>query len=114
MLTVLALPLRTLALSSFLSFPSDYLSHHIINVRGRSIGSLVLPASLAPSTDVAGLAQGSMEHADAVICGGGPAGLLSAIMLAQKLPSSTSIRVYDRLSEPPNPDDEMAWSDVGK
>jgi 2-polyprenyl-6-methoxyphenol hydroxylase-like FAD-dependent oxidoreductase len=53
------------------------------------------------------------ETADAVICGGGPAGLLAAIMLAQT-PGYRRIRLYDRLSAPPSPDDDTAWSDVAK
>lgn len=55
-----------------------------------------------------------IEKFDAVVCGGGPAGLLSAIMLAQKLPQSRRIRVYDRLGEPPSPDDDAVWNDVAK
>jgi kynurenine 3-monooxygenase len=57
------------------------------------------------------------DRADAVVCGGGPAGLLTAIMLAQlTLPMGNrrfpSILVYDRLSAAPNPDDESVWRDV--
>jgi len=50
---------------------------------------------------------------DAIICGGGPAGLLSAIMLAQKN-EFRKIKVYDRLSEPPSPTDESVWNDLAR
>jgi 2-polyprenyl-6-methoxyphenol hydroxylase-like FAD-dependent oxidoreductase len=53
------------------------------------------------------------DTADAVICGGGPAGLLTAIMLAQT-PGYQRIRLFDRLAAPPSPDDNAAWSDVAK
>ena len=61
---------------------------------------------------------------DAVICGGGPAGLMTAIMLAQKTTTTTTkenyhqqpkafpnIKVYDRLSAPPNPNDDTVWDE---
>lgn len=49
---------------------------------------------------------------DAVVCGGGPAGLLSAIMLAQTF--NYNVRVYERLPPPPSPTDESVWEDIAK
>ena len=86
-------------------------------VNNYGVGSLIRTAALTPTTDSLNLEaprDDKTEHADAVICGGGPAGLMSAIMLAKQLPSSASIRVYDRFSEPPLPDDETMWSDVAR
>ena len=57
------------------------------------------------------LDETSATHTDVAIVGGGPAGLLLAIMLAQKYPEK-SIQVFDRLKPPPSPSDEAIWSDV--
>ena len=67
-------------------------------------------------------ANETVYQTDAVVCGGGPAGLLSAIMLAQQTTQFNNkvqyrfpkIQLFDRLSPPPRPDDKAVWSDVAK
>jgi kynurenine 3-monooxygenase len=68
------------------------------------------------------------QQADIIICGGGPAGLLSAIMLGQKYGLSSKgegnsnlsrppikIVVIDRLAVPPSSNDDSVWNtDIGK
>jgi len=89
------------------------------------------PPSKEQSTDEESFNQAS--HYDAVIVGGGPAGLLSAIMMAQQLPhldtptniddgqqspsqttNSPRIIVYDRLPPPPPPDALVYSTDSSK
>jgi 2-polyprenyl-6-methoxyphenol hydroxylase-like FAD-dependent oxidoreductase len=53
------------------------------------------------------------QMTDTIVCGAGPAGLLTAIMLAQKFPDK-KVSVYDRLGAPPSPTDDAVWSDVAK
>lgn len=68
-------------------------------------------------------ATGDGPPADAIVVGAGPAGLLAAIVLAQKLPPPSSssggggvrVRVFDRRpSPPPSPTDEAVWRDAAK
>ena len=77
-------------------------THQLLQQRRTQL--LVAPSTLS-------LDETSAAHTDVAIVGGGPAGLLSAIMLAQKYPEK-SIQVFDRLKPPPSPSDEAIWSDV--
>jgi len=54
-----------------------------------------------------------ISSANVVICGGGPAGLLTSIMLAQKFPNR-KIKLYDRLPAPYSPTDSTVWNDFAK
>ncbi len=81
-------------------------------------GSLVPTTVLFSTTEIPASetktpAPPQESKADAVICGGGPAGLLTAIMLVQKFPDQ-KIKLYDRLPPPFSPTDETVWNDVAK
>ena len=77
----------------------------------RSSPSLLKVVS-EPSTDAQSISSENVKT-DNLIVGAGPAGLLSAIMLAKKFPDQ-KIKVFDRLDPPPSPTDENVWSDVAK
>lgn len=52
---------------------------------------------------------------DSIVCGGGPAGLLSAIMLSQKFGPSHRIAICERRPTiPPSPTDDTVWNDVAR
>jgi len=74
-----------------------------------------LPPSSFDQSSSFSMGASIMDQSDVCIVGGGPAGLLTAIMLAQKFPAK-SIKVMERLPHPPpDPRDLGLWtSDVAK
>ncbi|KAL3905291.1 MAG: hypothetical protein SGARI_004535, partial [Bacillariaceae sp.] len=50
------------------------------------------------------------ETVDVLICGGGPTGLLSAVMMAQQFPNFQIHLADEQPLPPPSPDDPEAWS----
>ena len=113
--------------AAFVPFPSRVAPQAPVRL-GR-VGSIqerparLLPAALAPRgarslrpicTAVATATDSQASHSvsSTAIIGGGPSGLATAIMLAQK--GWTDVHVYDRLPAPPSPDDDAVWGDTAR
>lgn len=59
--------------------------------------------------------QTPKDQYDSIVCGGGPAGLLTAIMLSQKYGPSHRIAVCERRPTiPPSPTDDTFWNDIAR
>ena len=90
----------------------------LFSTRGRQgthrarLPGTAMTAGKPESTETPAANAGAPPSRKTAIIGGGPTGLTTAIMLAQK--GWTDIHVYDRLPEPPSPDDEAAWSDTAR
>lgn len=80
----------------------------------------IRPASISGTTSATNALQQQantkpQSHYDSIISGGGPAGLLTAIMLCQKFGPSHRIALCERRPAlPPQPNDATVWNDVAR
>ena len=67
------------------------------------------------TTEQSPIASTPKAHYDSIIVGGGPAGILTAIMMAQKYGPSHKIALCERRpSLPPSPSDQTVWDDIAR
>ena len=82
----------------------------VTRIQRTQLSSTSTPTSSSSSIETSQQLQPE-ETIDTIICGGGPAGLLTAIMLSQKNKDrKKKIQLYDRLQAPPHPDDTDMWN----
>jgi kynurenine 3-monooxygenase len=112
---MLSLRIYTFCLASLLSGSNGFSYSRLENLSFQRY-SIVTRVTLGSNT-IADQQETTMTS-DVIICGAGPAGLLSAIMMAQLTSvdpnHKAKITVLDRLSAPPSPTDDAVWSDVAK